>query len=156
VKKVIESMKEKAADPFSESVSEFQTLEAEAIYSAEPAYSEWLRQELLDEWKVQRPEIRDFLSAIQNGGSTNITESAIAKALIEVNVKYHGVAVRDILQFLYENSVIGFRLGESSIWRYRCFYPTQGFVASTEYRVHDGLIRALNLTEPRGTEEGAT
>ena len=54
------------------------------------------------------------------------------------------------LRFLFENSIIGFKIGGSTAWRFKCFYPSQGFMSSDEYRVHEGLVRALNLKENRG------
>ncbi len=55
----------------------------------------------------------------------------------------------DNLRFLFENSVIGFRLGSSNEWLFKCFYPSQGFLEADEYRIHHGLVRALNLTQTR-------
>ena len=53
------------------------------------------------------------------------------------------------LRFLYNNSILGFKIGDQNYWRHKCFYNTQGFSDENEYRVHDGLFKALNLTESR-------
>jgi hypothetical protein len=151
-RRVIDTMKEKAADPFVETGQTFAVLEAESIYDAEPGYSEWLKQELIDEWGVQKPIIKRLFAAMQNHGSTNITGDEL---MVQMQKMDHGITHVDTLQylrFLFDNSVIGFKSGESTIWRYKCFYPSQGFVDADEYRVHDGLVRALNLKEPRDRE----
>jgi len=116
---------------------------------AEPSYSEWLKQELIDEWSTQLPEIITLLDAIQNNGSTNITKASLIIELKKLGVFLTESEALQKLRFLFNNSIIGLKLGQSRQWLYKCFYPSQGFIDSDEYRVHDGLVRALNLTEPR-------
>jgi hypothetical protein len=150
--RTVDAMREKSEDPFSEENISFDKLECDSIYAAEPGYSEWLRQELLDEWSVQQPSTGRLLQAIQSNGSTNVTKeqfTAHLRTLVE------GVSDNEVvgfLKFLFDNSIIGFKIGASTEWKFKCFYPSQGFVESTEYRVHDGLVRALNLVEPRERE----
>lgn len=147
--RTIETMKDKADDPFSDEPIIFDKLECESIYNAEPGYSDWLKQEVLEEWKVQKPLIVQLFNALQNHGSTNITLTALSSELEKLSIKTSSADAIDHLRFLFENSVLGFRLGSSNEWRFKCFYPSQGFVEADEYRVHDGLVRALNLTEAR-------
>ena len=149
--KLISTMSDAAADPFGSETKLFNRLSVDSIYDAEPAYSEWLKKEIVEEWGVQRPEIGDLLTAIQNIGSTNVTENQLSEGLKRGESKFQGIPTQTHLKFLFENSIIGIKLGAAASWRYRCFHPTQGFVASDSYRVHDGLVRALNLTEPRAT-----
>jgi hypothetical protein len=151
--KVIQTMKEKAEDPFAENELSFEKLEAESIYSAEPGYSEWLKQEILDEWSVQKPIIIKLFDALQNNASTNFTKEDLERELENLGIF---LAVGDIIshiRFLFDISIIGFKLGGSNEWKFKCFYPTQGFLDSSEYRVHEGLVRALNLRENREREE---
>ena len=149
MRRVIDTMRDRVSDPFEETTETFSKLQVELIYEAEPGYSEWLKQELIDEWGVQVPDIRKLLDAIQNNGSTNITCDQIVNEFGKMGIILHrGEALRH-LRFLFDNSILGFKSGASTIWRYKCFYPSQGFVESDEYRVHDGLVRALNLKEPR-------
>ena len=147
--RTIAAMQDHANDPFEDTPEEYTHLSVEAIYTAEPGYSEWLRQELLDEWSVQRPRIRQLLSAVQNHGSTQFARSDLESQLNSLGVVYSQTEIVDDLRFLFANSVIGFKVGASTAWRYRCFNPSQGFIESDAYKVHDGLIRALNLKEPR-------
>ncbi|WP_374198843.1 P-loop ATPase, Sll1717 family [Janthinobacterium sp. UMAB-56] len=151
--RTVETMREKANDPFAEDNIEFDKLECEAIYSAEPGYSEWLKQELLDEWKVQRPVIINLFHAIQNNGSTNFTQEKLSDGLQKLIGEISLADMLTHLRFLFDNSVIGFKLGASTEWRFKCFYPSQGFLESDEYRVHEGLVRALNLKEARERNE---
>lgn len=152
-RRIIDTMKERVADPFEETATTYTTLQAEMIYDAEPGYSEWLKQELLDEWAVQFPEIRTLFDALQNNGSTNFTSANIVEEFSKMGTTLErGDAIKH-LRFLFDNSIIGFKIGASTIWRYKCFYPSQGFVEADEYRVHEGLVRALNLKEPRDRDE---
>ena len=151
--RTVETMREKADDPFSDQQVSYEKLECDAIYGAEPGYSEWLKQELLDEWKVQRPVITHLFHAIQNNGSTNFTQAKFAESLQKLVGEISTAEMLTHLRFLFDNSVIGFKLGASTEWRFKCFYPSQGFLESEEYRVHEGLVRALNLKEARERNE---
>lgn len=147
--RTVDAMKDKANGLFVDETQEFERLECDSVYDAEPGYSEWLKLEVLEEWKVQRPSIVSLLNALQNHGSTNFSLENLVAELKKLSVEEAPAEMLDSLRFLFENSVIGFRLGSSNEWRFKCFYPSQGFVESEEYRVHHGLVRALNLTETR-------
>lgn len=151
--RIIDSMKERMNDPFSDEKITFDVIDSESIYSAEPGYSEWLKQEILDEWSVQNPVIKDLLIAIQNHSSTNFTATDLEIQIKRLNPDLKSQDVIGYLKFLFDNSIIGFRLGDSREWRFKCFYPSQGFISSPDYRVHEGLVRALNLKETRETEQ---
>jgi hypothetical protein len=152
--KIVEAMKDKQDDPFSDNGSEFMKLECECVYLAEPSYSEWLKKEIIDEWATQKPEIENIFAALQNNGSTNFTKADLDREINKLGESKTKSETLIYLSFLFDNSIIGFKLGSSTEWRFKCFYPSQGFVESDEYRVHEGLVRALNLTEPRGREVG--
>ncbi len=149
---VIKTMKENAEDPFADEATFYEKLEAEAIYAAEPKYSEWLKQEIMDEWKVQKPVIVQIFNALQNNGTTNLSKEALAIELENLDYKLQAGEILSLLRFMFDNSIIGFKLGSSNEWKFKCFYPTQGFLDSEEYRVHEGLVRALNLKENRERE----
>ncbi|WGV98401.1 hypothetical protein QF117_00075 [Vibrio sp. YMD68] len=148
--RIIEVLKEKVDDPFSEDEVVFDKLESDLIYNAEPSYSDWLRKELVDEWSVQKPVINELFNALQNNGNTNFTREDFKRELIKIfGDSISDSIVSEHLRFLFDNSVIGFKVGNSNIWKYKCFYPAQGFIDSSLYKVHDGLFRALNLREKR-------
>ncbi|QDV23563.1 hypothetical protein Q31a_18650 [Aureliella helgolandensis] len=147
--RTIDAMHDSVNDPFADTSNVFSQIAVEAIYQAESGYSEWLKQELLDEWSVQRPSIIQLLSAIQNHASTQFSRADLEAQLAKLEIEFTPAGMLDDLRFLFANSVIGFKIGDSTAWRYRCFYPSQGFIESDTYKVHDGLIRALNLKEPR-------
>lgn len=150
--RIIESMKERMNDPFSEEKITFEVIDSDSIYGAEPGYSEWLKQEILDEWSVQNPIIKDLLMAIQNHSSTNFNATDLETQLKKLKPDLNPQDTVGYLKFLFDNSIIGFRLGDSREWKFKCFYPSQGFISSVDYRVHEGLVRALNLRETRETE----
>ncbi len=153
--KIITSMKESNNDPFGEAqkqTSDIKYLTIESIYSAEPQYSEWLQRELIDEWSVQKPYFKNYLSAFQNNGMNIFSKEDIVKFFVQENIlskDYSNSDVLEHLKFLFNNSVIGFKLGEQNYWRYKCVYNTQGFIDSLVYRIHDGLFKTLNLKENR-------
>lgn len=147
--KTISSMRDDKNDPFSDNDFVGDKLEVEYIYQAEPSYSEWLKQEINDEWAVQRPEIKILLSAIQNHSSTIFTKNELVTELQKIDANYNTELINEQIRFMFDISLIGFKVGQSTIWRYKCFYPSQGFIDSDEYKIHDGLIRVLNLKEPR-------
>lgn len=151
--KTIKSMRDTKNDPFGDETEVADLLEVEFIYQAEPKYSEWLRQEIIDEWAVQRPEIRVLLDAIQNNSSTNFTKEELLKELKKIDESYSDEKINEHLRFLFDISIIGFKIGQSTLWKYKCFYPTQGFIDSEEYKVHEGLTRVLNLKEFRDKSE---
>lgn len=148
--RIIESMREAASDPFSDSKPEVpEKLPTDAIYDAEPGYSEWLINELVDEWAVQNPAIRTYFNVIRAHGSTNITRDEFAAEIARQGGDGSSLSVDDALRFMFDNSIIGFKVGQSAIWKFKCVYPSQGFVASDVYHIHDGLVRGLGLKEPR-------
>lgn len=124
-------------------------LECEAVYSAEPAYSEWLLAEIKDEWEAQYPMILSLLDAIQHNASTIISKSDLRKSLMSAGINPSSTDLVAYLRFLFDNSIIGFKPGNFQQWRFKCAYPSQGFVDAENFKVHDGLTRVLNLKEPR-------
>jgi hypothetical protein len=150
--RIVESMKDKMNDPFSDEEITFEVIDTESIYNAEPGYSEWLKQEIIDEWSVQNPIIIDLFNSLQNNSSTNFTASELELQLKKLKPDTTSQDILAHLKFLFDNSIIGFKLGDSKEWKFKCFYPSQGFINSTEYRVHEGLVRALNLKENRETD----
>ncbi len=146
---VKQDMKDRIENIFEDDKVNEDKLECKSIYNVEPAYSEWLIEEIKDEWKVQYPQISNLLSSIQNNGKTTFTSEDLSASLekIGVDVKDNDIIV--YLKFLFDNSIIGFKVGNSQQWRFKCFFKSQGFVESDLYKVHDGLHRGLNLTESR-------
>lgn len=150
--RVVDSMKDKFDDPFGEPKTRPPHLECESIYDAEPGYSEWLVKELEDEWRVQKPEILTLFTCIQNNGSTNFTKDDLSIQFDKLGKQVTTAELIGYLRFLFDNSIIGFKIGASAEWKFKCFYPSQGFLEADEYRVHEGLVRSMNLKEPRSSE----
>ncbi len=155
MKNIIDLMKEEknnleSEDTESENfeyISTSSQLIADMIYNAEPAYSEWLKNELKDEWQTQKPELLNFLNIITNLGKTVISMDEFRLKYSETLGEIDQAALLSIMNFLFDNSIIGFKIGESTIWRFKCTYPAQGFTVTQSYRVHFGLTKSLNLTE---------
>lgn len=120
-------------------------LSADMIYNAESAYSDYLKEEIKDEWSIQRPEIRIYLDAITNIGKTVIVAEDLKQQLELELGPLNQSKLKEILKFLFDISVLGLKVG--AIWRYKCNYHGQGFTLDQNYKVHFGLNKALSLTE---------
>lgn len=140
-------------DPFDAEEVSSGSLECQSIYNVEPAYSEWLVEEIKDEWKTQYPVIIQLLAAIQNNEKTVFNLEQFTEAVAKVGIVCGPVEISGYLKFLFDNSLIGFRVGGSNQWRFKCFFATQGFIESDIYKVHDGLHRGLNLRESRSQSD---
>jgi hypothetical protein len=146
---IVDAMRDKKEDPFADEVYTSDVIDSDCIYEVEPGYSDYLRKEIIDEWGVQNPMINDLLNSLQNNSSTNFTQEELFTEWKKLKPELAKTEMIEHLRFLFDNSIIGFKLGESTEWKFKCFYPAQGFVSSTEYWVHEGLVRALNLKENR-------
>lgn len=153
VSKIISALNDQQNDPFNDYEEVKDKLLVSAIYDAEYQYSEWLLEEIKEEWFVQAPEINQLLDAIQNNGSTIIVKHEykiqLEKLGFDLSQPLH---LNEKLKFLYGNSIIGFKIGGQNYWRYKCFYNSQGFSDESEYHIHDGLVKALNLVETRAVQ----
>ena len=125
-----------------------------AIYAAEPGYSEYLFEELSDEWRNQSPNFLDYLRTLENLRYAAITTDELETALTTKGLINERADFRNIVRFLFENSIIGITVGNSKQWRYKCFYPNQAFIDTEVIKTHPGLIKRLGLTE--GASEAAS
>lgn len=122
-------------------------LSTKAIYSAEPGYSEYLFDELSDEWRTQNPEFSEYLAGIENLKYTIFQSLEYQAELKKKELATDTSEYRKIARFLFDNSILGITVGESKTWRYKCFYPNQGFDDTGYFKVHPGLIKRLGLIE---------
>lgn len=127
---------------------------SKAIYNAEPGYSDYLYEELSDEWRSQKPNFHDYLATLENLRYAAITTEELNQALAAKGLVADRAEFRTVVRFLFENSIIGITVGDSKQWRYRCFYPNQAFVDTDIIKTHPGLIKRLGLTE--GASDAAT
>ena len=154
MRRIIDAAKHRRDDPFSEESSKIdEKLPTDVIYEAESGYSEWLKKELLDEWQVQYPLLNSLLDVFQNHGSTNIGLDELRAGIEGIEGQEDRSTILRHMGFLFDNSIIGFKVGDAKAWRFKCFHPSQGFLEKEEYHVHDGLTRALNLKEPRDRQD---
>jgi hypothetical protein len=151
---IIASMKDGARDEFGTFVADDtrEYLSADAVYDAEASLGDYLYDELIDEWKTQRPEIEQYLNAFANLGKTTFESAELKDQLGKQGLSFDSAAFQETLRFLYENSIVGFQVGSSAIWRFKCTHPGQSYTDSPEFRVHNGLIKRLNLREPYRAE----
>ncbi|MFD1774592.1 P-loop ATPase, Sll1717 family [Paenibacillus rhizophilus] len=160
-KKIIDNMKDEklaleAELPDSEDYKKIcltEVLYSDVIYSAEASFSDWLKDELKDEWETQKPEINIYLNTITNMGKTLITKEELKTNLEQTMGQIDPATIREIMSFLFEVSVIGFKVGGSNIWRFKSTMPSQGFNEADIYRVNFGLTKSLGLTETYQAEQ---
>ncbi|MNR20673.1 hypothetical protein D3C85_1375280 [compost metagenome] len=131
-------------------------IQAKAVYLAEPGYSEYLYEELSDEWRNQNPHFHDYLGTLENLRYAAVTTAELEEALTKKHVVSDRASFRNVVRFLFENSIVGITVGNSTQWRYRCFYPTQAFVDAEFIKVHPGLIKRLGLTEGSSDKSGGS
>jgi hypothetical protein len=155
---MFESMRDNSKDELGDfhSDSNRTQLQSDAIYDAEPKFGEYLYSEIRDEWETQMPQIQSYLDAFVNIGTAVFSPTSYDTELKKIDINLTPIQLQDTLRFLYENSIIGFKVGASNIWRFRSTTPGQAFVFANEYRVHNGLLKRLNLREPYKAQEGST
>lgn len=128
-------------------------LSTQLIYDAEGAYSEYLHDEVLDEWKTQLPSIVGHLQVLTNIKYTTFSPKSFEQEFNKVfKVGVSPETVRRVLLFLFQVSIVGYKLGESGKRCFRCFYASRRFEDTDEYLVHFGLIKQLGLTEGRAPD----
>ncbi|MFZ1548374.1 MAG: hypothetical protein WAT12_14965 [Candidatus Nitrotoga sp.] len=125
-----------------------------AIYAAEPGYSEYLFEELSDEWRNQNPSFLEYLRTLENLRYAAITTEELELALTTKGFIKERADFRNIVRFLFENSIIGITVGDSKQWRYKCFYQNQAFLDTDVIKTHPGLIKRLGLTEGASDRAG--
>jgi hypothetical protein len=128
-------------------------LSTQLIYDAEGAYSEYLHDEILDEWKNQWPAIVGHIQVLTNIKYTIFSPSVFEKEFNNVfKVGISPESIRRVLLFLFQVSIVGYKLGDSGKRCFRCFYPSRRFEDLDEYIVHLGLTKQLGLAEGRAPE----
>lgn len=132
-------------------------LSTKLIYDAEGAYSEYLRDEVFDEWKTQLPAIVGYLQVLTNIKYTTFSPRMFEQEFTKVfkfGTRPDSLSeeIRRVLLFLFQVSIIGYKLGDSGKRCFRCFYSSRRFEDTDEYLVHLGLIKQLGLTEGRSAE----
>lgn len=86
-------MVERRDNPFDDEVVNSKKIECQSIYNVEASYSEWLVEELRDEWGAQFPMINKLLEALQNNGETNFNKSNLHASLKKVGIEANEVKV---------------------------------------------------------------
>jgi hypothetical protein len=155
---IVASMKDTAKNEFGEFAGNDSRhqLSADAIYDAEASLGEYLYDELIDEWKTQHPNIEQYLNAFANLGKAVFKPDELRVQLDKQGLAFDNAQFQETLRFLYENSIIGFQVGAQAIWRFKSTHTGQSYSDSPEFRVHNGLIKRLNLREPyRADNQGS-
>jgi hypothetical protein len=123
----------------------------EDIQKARPDYSEYLKNELDDEFGGHRPAWQDLLELLRRIG-----HEVFSKAQFEAEFKsLNGYAsVAEVLEPLYDFSIIGFlkRGGSGGGSEFVFQYEQPGVrldPSAVQFRVHPGLKEYLGLVEER-------
>ena len=126
----------------------------EDIYKAHTDYSNYLRNEIVDEIHKYHPDHRIYFEILREIGRLQFTHEDFATAFSTWKGRLTQEASEDqILEALYEFSIIGFyRAGGGgfggSEYLYRYLDPLAEFNRSSErFRVHWGLLESLGLKQ---------
>lgn len=116
------------------------------VADAEGAYSLYLYNEIIDEWKTQRPAVYKYLDILSNLESREFSIEAFQAEYRSV-FKTAGQRdlIRDVLIFLYDVSIIGYKRSSGGKLIVRCFNEMRKYEDSEKYYVHEGLVSHLGL-----------
>jgi hypothetical protein len=117
------------------------------LYAAEQLASEHFYNELMDEWTVQKPILKDMLAALQAIRWETFRYRDFAQKFVKMKPGTSAAELQDYLRFLYSNSIIGHKFGSG--WEYYCTRPFLSFDIDKEFKVAAGLKGRLNLAERR-------
>ena len=117
------------------------------LYGAEKNYSSSLYNELIDEWSNQKPEIENYLRALQNIGIQSFLFSDFHSKYSSLTHGDNRSATIEALQFLFTNSIIGQKINAN--WEFYCTNPYMQIDFEKPFNVNSGLKDRLMLTEGR-------
>lgn len=116
-----------------------------AFIAAENEYSDWFRDELVDEVSALVPDIESVLEAIRDHGQSSFYAKDINGYFQRANIQSE-VSVNNILSKLFDFSAIGIfdsPKGTTPDFKYR--HPTKRFRPRKKCSVHYGLRKCLEL-----------
>ncbi len=128
-----------------------QTFSNDCIVAAREKYSEYLLSELEDEIHKHIPEYESYLEVLRSVGTANFTREEIESACVRRKDLFTDAPrPMEMLRHLFEFSVVAYQRtggvggGSEYVWRHldgRARFDE----AATNFRVHPGLLEALNL-----------
>ncbi|WP_319578093.1 P-loop ATPase, Sll1717 family [uncultured Methanospirillum sp.] len=123
----------------------------EDIYEADHKYSVSLYEELLDEWVNQKPDIKNYLSILQNIGLLSFDYTDYSNTYLKIYGESSKADIENSLDFLFQNSIIGQKYSNKYI--YSCMKPNILIDINKPFHVNEGLKSKLKLTENRTSRD---
>jgi len=127
-------------------------IENSDIIAARDAYSKYFKGELDDEIKTHWPKWIESIQAISDISTLTFTRSVFEGAWSKKK-ESSNISVDEVLETLYQYSVIGYRRGigtGGSAWAFQYTHPDAGWDnAASRLQVHPGLKEFAKLRETR-------
>ena len=121
-------------------------LQSNNLLDAKEAYSNRLKNDLLDEWLTQKPELADYLEALSRLETHDFLPSELELKLKEV-LNSEEIDIKEIITFLFDISVIGIYFDRNT-WIYRCASNKRlRYNSNLKFRIHQGLRSVLDHNE---------
>lgn len=126
------------------------------VKDAEGAYSDYLYNEIDDEWKVQKPAIKTWLEILANLDARVFTfkdfqdrhrEKASSGFRRSLSLSSTSESTREVLKFMFDSSIVGYQRSYGGKVYYHCFNVSRKFEDVENYYVHKGLAVNLGLPE---------
>lgn len=118
------------------------------VKGAEGAYSDYLYNELDDEWSTQKPAIRTWLSVLSNLDGRAFTFEQFQLEFRSIaRTAGHRETIRDVLKFLFGISVIGYSRNPTGKTYFNCFNQSRKFEDAPKFYVHKGLLMNLGIPD---------
>ena len=124
----------------------------DTIREAEELYSAWKVDDLKQEYRHVFSDFDVLLEALRQTQHRFDSIDEFAAALTESApqlVESHGS--RELMQRLFDASIIGVRLRDAGVARFRCEDPDLLLPATGSVYIHQSLYKGLNISEKRGS-----
>lgn len=126
------------------------------ILAAEETFSSWKVEDLKQENANSTPQFSSLIESLRQGVHRYETIGALERLLADkAPDAVRDLGLRECLELLFRNSVIGVRLGDSGPLRFVSTDPGLHLPTSGAVYIHRALFRGLNLREARRAADGA-
>jgi len=125
----------------------------EAIRLAEEKYSVWKVEDVKQEYRRLHPEFDDLVESLRQGFHRYDSIKEFEEHLNDrVPKLVENLTSRSAMELLFDASLIGVRLGNAGVARFKCEDSDLALPASGGVYIHQSVYKGLNLREKRAAE----